>query len=158
MCLECLDERGFSRARGYHQTANFHARESVTGNCRHIRQWQAHQHRQRVRCGGSQPELGHYHYHYGGGHLDQGDHLQGTSGGDSLGPSGGAGIQGRDGRGDRYYSDSDSDSDSRSWSSDDGWRSRSEPYRLAAQGLAVREPAGRQRIVGSASMGGSIGV
>lgn len=158
MCLECLDERDFSRARGNHQTANFYARESVTGNCSHIRQWQAHQLCQRVRYGGSQPEVGHHHYHYGGGHLDQGNHPRGTSGGGSVGLSGAAGIRGDDGRGDHYYSDSDSHSDSSSWSSDDGWRSRGEPYRLAPQGLVVREPAGRQRIVGSASTGGSIGV
>lgn len=147
MCLGCLNERDFYDARGNRQTANFHAQQSVTGNCRHMQEWHAQQGRQRGHHGGGQLGEG----QYGGRNLQQGHHQQGLYSGGRQEPSGGVGIHWRVGQDGPFdsYSGSDSDNDSDSYdhshsnrgsytesysdsnflSSDDGLHPRTEPYR-----------------------------
>lgn len=121
--------------------ACFHAQESRTGNCEHIREWQAPQGRQRGHYNSRQPGVGHHGGHHGGGNLGQGHHPQGMYGSGRLGQSNGVGMHGRDGQDVCYDGDCSSSSSSTS-SSDDSLLLRREPYRLAGQGPIRRGPAG----------------
>lgn len=109
-------------------------------NCRHTREWQARQGRQRGHYGGGQPGVD----HCGGGHLGQDDHPQRINDGGRLESSGGAGMYRRGGR--NFCNNNDSDSDNITTSSllsDDGLRSRREPHRPARANR--RGPAGWRR-------------
>ncbi|MCJ1426609.1 hypothetical protein MMC29_004512 [Sticta canariensis] len=178
---ECLNERGQFHATEDDQTANFHAQESVTGACKHIREWQAHCNQGHYDAG----ELG--VGHYGGGNLGQGHHPQRMHGGDRPGPSNGASMHLRGGQADRYHYDSDSDSDSDSGSdsnsesdsdsdsgsdsnsesdsiinnvssNNNGLHSRREPRRLEGRGPGGRGLPERGGIFGRATTRGGRGV